>query len=216
MFTGLIEAQGTIEAMTRRGDGVRVVLRAEAVVEELSVGGSLSVDGVCLTAVEVTKTSVAVDLSAETLRRTTLGSKKVGERCNLELPVRLGARMGGHLVTGHIDGVGVVAEVRPEAGSRWVTIEAPPEVMRYIVPKGSVAVDGISMTVAAHTARSFSMAVIPHTAEVTTLGVARVGTTVNLEADIIGKYVERFVAERAGEEAAGLTREFLVKHGFAK
>ena len=220
MFMGLIEEQGIIEAATPRvGGGVRLIIRSGAVLEELSVGDSLAVDGVCLTAVEASDNAVAVDLSEETLRCTTLGSKKVGGRCNIELPLRLGARLGGHLVTGHIDGVGAVADVRPEASSSWVTIEAPPEVMRYIVPKGSVAVDGISLTVAACAEGSFSVSIIPHTAEVTTLGAAQVGTPVNIEADLIGKYVERFVAERFGDEVSDptdLTKDFLVRHGLAE
>jgi len=219
MFTGLIEEQGAIEAITHRDDGVRFVVSTGALAKELEVGQSLAVDGVCLTAVEVSETNVALDLSAETLRRSTLGSKKVGSKCNLELPMRLGARLGGHLVTAHIDGVGVISDIRPEANSLWVTIEAPQEVMRYIVPKGSVAVDGVSLTVAAHTESSFSVALIPHTEEVTTLGAVKVGTAVNIEADIIGKYVERFVAERFSDEVSGstgITKDFLVQHGFAE
>lgn len=196
-----------------------MVLRAPSVAEDLAVGDSVSVDGVCLTAVEVAKNRVSVELSAETLRRTTLGSKRPGDRCNLERPLRLGARLGGHLVTGHIDGVGSVVDVKPEAQGLWVTIEAPAEVMRYIVAKGSVAVDGISLTVAEVESEAFSVAIIPHTAEVTTIGSARSGSRVNIEADIIGKYVERFVAERLGGEEPqrdSLTTEFLAEHGFAQ
>lgn len=196
-----------------------MVIRSGAVLEELSVGDSLAVDGVCLTAVEASDNAVAVDLSEETLRRTTLGFKTVGDGCNIELPLRLGARLGGHLVTGHIDGVGKVADVRPEAGSSWVTIEAPPEVMRYIVAKGSVAVDGVSLTVADRLEGNFSVSIIPHTAEVTTLGAAQVGTPVNIEADLIGKYIERLLAERFGEEVsgpAGLANDFLVRHDLAE
>jgi riboflavin synthase len=219
MFTGLVEEQGTIEAIAGLGGGSRMVIRAASVVEDLDVGESISVDGVCLTAVEVARKTVAVDLSEETLRRTTLGSKRPGRRCNLERPLKLGARLGGHMVTGHIDGVGSVVEIRPEAEGLWVTVEAPSKVMRYIVTKGSVALDGISLTVAVLTDETFSVAIIPHTAEVTTIGSVRPGTRVNLEADIIGKYVERFVAERLGEGAPqgeGLTRDFLTEHGFAQ
>lgn len=208
---------GTIEAITGVGEGARMVLRVGVTAEDLSVGDSLSVDGVCLTAVEVGKSKVALELSRETLRRTTLGSKRIGSRCNLERPLKLGARLGGHMVTGHIDGVGEVVEVRPEANGLWVTVRGPQEVMRYIVEKGSVALDGISMTVAGTDEETFSVAVIPHTAKVTTLGEAGPGTAVNLEADIIGKYVERFVAARFGEDAPaspGLTEEFLTEHGF--
>jgi riboflavin synthase len=216
VFTGLVEEQGTIEAVTPRGEGgVRLVIRSEEVLEELSIGESLAVDGVCLTAVEASGGTVTVDLSEETLRRTILGSKTVGSRCNIELPLRLDARLGGHLVTGHIDAVGEVADVRPEAGSSWVTIEAPPEVMRYIVPKGSVAVDGVSLTVAACAEGSFSVSIIPHTAQVTTFGAAQVGTPVNIEADLIGKYVERLLAGRFGEEVSGpadLAKDFIVRH----
>ncbi len=167
---------------------------------------------------EVATRDVTVELSEETLRRTTLGSKRTGSQANLERPLRLGDRLGGHLVTGHIDGVGTIKEVRPEAGGLWITIQAPPDVMRYIVPKGSVAVDGISLTVADQTEETFSVAVIPHTAQVTTLGSARVGTPVNLEGDLIGKYVERFVEKRFDGEVTGesrLTRTFLAEHGFA-
>ena len=219
MFTGLVEGQGSIEGISRRGSGAHFAVRAKTLMEELAEGDSLAVDGVCLTAVKVTDTTVTVDISEETMRRSTLGDKKIGSLCNLELPLRLGARLGGHLVTGHIDGVGSVVEVRPEANSLWVSIEAPPEVMRYIVSKGSVAVDGVSLTVADRAEKTFSVAIIPHTAEVTTLGTARVGTPVNLEADIIGKYVERFVAERLDGQArgsAGLTKDFLAQHGFAE
>lgn len=217
MFTGLIEEMGTIEAITGFGEGSRMVLRVGVTAEDLAVGDSLSVDGVCLTAVEVGKSKVALELSQETLRRSTLGTKRVGSRCNLERPLKLGARLGGHMVSGHIDAVGEVVEVRPEANGLWVTVRAPEALMRYIVEKGSVALDGISLTVADVAEETFSVAVIPHTAKVTTLGEARPGTRVNLEADIIGKYVERFVAARFGEDEAaspGLTRDFLTQHGF--
>lgn len=213
-----MEEQGRVAEVRLSGAGARLVVRAELVLEDLEVGQSLCVDGVCLTAVEVGSGRLAVDVSEETLRRTTLGEKRAGSRCNLERAVRMGDRLGGHLVTGHIDGVGKVVDVRPENSSSWITIEAPREVMRYIISKGSVAVDGVSLTVAAKTRRNFSVAIIPHTARVTTLGALRVGQKVNLEADIIGKYVERFVAELVGKEALGpegLTREFLIEHGFA-
>lgn len=218
MFTGIVEEQGKVVAATPSPSGSRLVFMVGEIAKDLAVGDSLSVDGVCLTVVEVRKTKVAVDCSEETLRRSTLRFKRTGSRCNLERPLRLGARLGGHLVTGHVDGVGEVSEVRREGNGLWVTIDAPVEVMRYVVHKGSVAVDGISLTVAAMTDSSFSVAVIPHTATVTTLGAIKVGTAVNLEADIIGKYVERFVETRFGGDESGsssLSKEFLAQHGFS-
>ena len=193
MFTGLVEEGGVIAAVARAEEGARLWIAASAVLEGLEIGDSVAVNGACLTAVEVTRDGFAVDAVAETLRRTNLGALAGGDRVNLERPMRLGDRLDGHLVQGHVDGVGTVAAGRPEGESTVLEVTAPPDLLRYVVEKGSVAVDGVSLTVAARLPDGFTVALIPHTMAVTTLGPQAVGRPVNLEVDVLAKYVERLL-----------------------
>ena len=190
MFTGLVEEGGVVASVAPGGEGARLVIAASAVLDGLEVGDSVAVNGACLTAVEVTADGFAVDAVAETLRRTNLGALAAGDRVNLERPMRLGDRLDGHLVQGHVDGVGRVAEARPEGESTVLEVTAPQDLLRYVVEKGSVAIDGVSLTVAARLPEGFSVALIPHTMAVTTLGPQAVGRAVNLEVDVVAKYVE--------------------------
>jgi riboflavin synthase len=194
MFTGLVEEAGRVAEVRRGEAGARLAIAASAVLEGLGVGDSVAVNGACLTAVEVTGEGFAVDAVAETLRRTALGGLAAGDRVNLERPMRLGDRLDGHLVQGHVDGVGTVRAARPEGESAVLEVAAPAALLRYVVEKGSIAVDGVSLTVAERLADAFTVALIPHTMAVTTLGPGAVGRTVNLEADVVAKYVEALAA----------------------
>ncbi len=197
MFTGLIEEGGRIAAVEPGDQGARLVVVAARVLEGLAVGDSVAVNGACLTAVAITADSFAVDCVAETLRRTSLGGLVAGDRVNLERPLRIGDRLDGHLVQGHIDGVGTVRSATPEGGSTVLEITMPPELLRYVVEKGSVTVDGVSLTVARRLADGFTVALIPHTMAVTTLGPRALGRPVNLEVDVVAKYVESLAAPYA-------------------
>ena len=218
MFTGIVEELGVLRSVRRGSDSARLVIGAEKILEDVRVGDSIAVNGVCLTAVSFTGREFAADVMAETLAKTNLGLLKPGDLVNLERALRLGDRLGGHLVTGHIDGVGRIKRRREQDIAVLLEIEAPPEVMRYVVKKGSVAVDGVSLTVADVGRQGFLVSLIPHTAGQTTLGAKRPGETVNLEADIIGKYVERLLSfSHRGSEAPlgeGISLEFLGEHGF--
>jgi riboflavin synthase len=197
MFTGLVEEGGLVRRVVTRGAGARLEIDARLVLEGLAVGDSVAVNGACLTAVEVTRDGFAVDAVAETLRRTSLGAAAAGDRVNLERPMRLGDRLDGHLVQGHVDGVGTVRAVRPEGGSAILEIGAPAPLLRYVVEKGSITVDGVSLTVAGRLADAFTVALIPHTMAVTTLGPQALGRPVNLEVDVVAKYVEALAAPYA-------------------
>jgi len=190
MFTGLVEEGGVVAAVAPGEQGARLWIAASVVLDGLEIGDSVAVSGACLTAVEIGPDGFAVDAVAETLRRTSLGDLRPGDRVNLERPMRLGDRLDGHLVQGHVDGVGRVAAARPEGESSVLEITAPPGLLRYVVEKGSVAVDGVSLTVAARLPEGFTVALIPHTMAVTTLGPQAVGRGVNLEVDVVAKYVE--------------------------
>ena len=204
MFTGIVEEMGTVVAVHPTDQGLRLVIEARRSAAELGLGDSICTQGVCLTCVERNGDRFGVDVSAETLRRTTLGRLSPGDRVNLELPLRLNDRLGGHLVTGHVDGVGRLLSIVEEGESRLYTFEAPDEGARYLVQKGSIAVDGVSLTVAGLRRSEFDVALIPHTLRVTTLGSLRPGEPVNLEADLIGKYVARLLEPAyGGGEAEG-------------
>ena len=197
MFTGIIEELGAV--LERALD--RITVSCRTVLTDADVGSSIAVNGVCLTVVDRGPGHLGFDLSEETLRRTSLGGLSPGDPVNLERPVTLTTRLGGHLVQGHVDGVGEVDRVEAEpAGGAWLTIRPPAELLRYLVDKGSVSVDGVSLTVAGADGDAFSVALIPHTLAVTTLGTARVGDAVNLEVDVLAKYVERLLTS-TGERA---------------
>ena len=190
MFTGLVAGTGTVDSLERDGDGMRLRVRSE-LAGELSAGDSIAVNGVCLTAVEPDAAGFSADVMSETLRRSSLGPLTSGDAVNLELPLRAGDRLGGHVVQGHVDGVGTVDSVRDEGFSRVVRVSAPAETLRYVVEKGSIAVDGVSLTVSAVDGEAFEVSLIPETLERTTLGEAEPGRMLNLEVDVLAKYVEK-------------------------
>lgn len=194
MFTGLIEESGRVAGVRRQDGGARLSVRAQLVLPGLEIGDSVAVNGACLTAVEIDPAGFAVDCVAETLARTSLGELSPGDAVNLERPVRVGDRLDGHIVQGHVDGVGRVREATAEGESTRLEIEAPPDILRYVVEKGSITVDGVSLTVAGRGPEAFEVALIPHTISVTTLGPQAVGRRVNLEVDVLAKYVESLVA----------------------
>ena len=193
MFTGLVKDLGEVVAVDSTPDGVRLQV-ATSLAAELSEGDSVAVNGVCLTATQVAGGEFAADVMHETLRRSSLAGAREGTRVNLELPLRAHDRLGGHVVQGHVDGVGAVRETAQDGFARIVTIEAPAELLRYVVEKGSIAVDGVSLTVAAVTADTFAVSLIPETLERTNLGAAAQGQPVNLEVDVLAKYVEKLVS----------------------
>jgi riboflavin synthase len=191
MFTGLVEIQGSVTAIQKTGSGICLSIKPLSDFD-LSLGDSVAVNGVCLT---VTKHNgdVSFDISPETMRSTDLGELHNGDRVNLERALRLSDRLGGHIVSGHVDNVGTVREIRQVGEYTFYTFDAPPDILRYVVKKGSIAIDGISLTVVDLDSRSFSVAIIPHTLTATNIGQRRVGDKVNLETDIIGKYVEKLL-----------------------
>jgi riboflavin synthase len=192
VFTGLVEDLGTVAAVDATGDGVRLTLESR-LAHELGEGDSVAVNGVCLTAVGISGERFGADVMNETLRRSSLGEVVAGSRVNLELALRADARLGGHMMQGHVDGVGAVAAVRQDGFARIVTVEADPSLLRYVVEKGSIAVDGVSLTVARVGDSDFDVSLIPETLERTNLGRAEPGAPVNLEVDILAKYVEKLV-----------------------
>ena len=192
MFTGLVADLGTVSDVVATPDGVRLQV-ATSLAAELSEGDSVAVNGVCLTAVSADAQGFTAEVMNETLRRSSLAEVAAGRRVNLELPLRAQDRLGGHVVQGHVDGVGAVSGVEDDGFARVVTIDAPPELLRYVVEKGSIAVDGVSLTVSSVSPDTFAVSLIPETLERTNLGAAAPGTPVNLEVDVLAKYVEKLV-----------------------
>ncbi len=214
MFTGIIEEVGRVAAITTKGEQRRITVSCSKILPELKVGDSVSVSGVCLTAVEIAADSFGADLAQETWRRTSFARLSKGAMVNLELPMRATGRFDGHVVQGHVDGVGtVISLARVADGNDYVlVINVPSELTRYIVSKGSLAIEGISLTVAAIEGTEVRVAIIPHTAEVTNLSSLKAGDSVNLEVDVVAKYVEKMMA---GSKTAGtITVENLVRAGF--
>ena len=215
MFTGIIEEVGTVKRIQRSGSSSFIEIQAKKVLEDVHLGDSIAVNGVCLTVTRFGGGMFRADVMNETLSRSSLGSLASGSPVNLERAMAAGGRFGGHIVSGHIDGTGTISDIRNDGIAVWYTVSAPPELLRYIVEKGSVAIDGISLTVAKVTDTSFSVSIIPHTAAKTILGTKKTGDTVNLENDIIGKYVEKLMKPADSEaQKQGLTMDFLAKNGF--
>lgn len=214
MFTGIIEELGRVRSIERRGEGVRIVIEARVVTEGSHEGDSIAVNGVCLTALEVQERSFAADGSRETLDRSTLGRLRAGSLVNLERAVTPSTRLGGHIVQGHVDARGEFLSADEHGGSWTVRIAYPPEMARYLVFKGSVAVEGISLTIAGLSDQYFEIAVIPKTWEVTNFSHLRPGDEVNLEADVIAKYVERMMTLSNTASGESLTLEKLAKLGY--
>jgi len=213
MFTGLIEEMGTVKSIKRRAKSMELTISGKEVVKDMRKGNSVLVNGVCLTvtSLQLPVTSFSVDVSPETLKKTNLGELGIGEKVNLERALKLSERLGGHFVTGHIDGMGIIKKKIKEGEAFFFEIEAPEEIMNYIIPKGSIALDGISLTIVDFNKNRFNVSIIPHTLEVTTLGFKKVGNKVNLEADMIGKYVFKMM-----KEEKSVTSDFLKKHGYKR
>lgn len=208
MFTGIIEEMGRVVARTTSS----LTVAARAVTPDMKLGDSVAINGVCLTVTRIDDAVFSVDIMPETYRRTNLGFLRPGDRVNLERALAVGARLGGHFVQGHVDATGKVLSRRPEGEAILVTIGAPPEVMRYVVPKGFIAVDGVSLTVVERDEESFTVSLVKFTQEHITLPTRGPGYVVNLEADILGKYVEQFV--RGGGQRPGVSLDFLAEHGY--
>ncbi len=221
MFTGIVEELGTVRSIQRKSEAATLEIQAGEILTDAKVGDSIAVDGACLTIVSLTPTVFATDISAETLRRTTLGERKVGEQVNLERSLRLSDRLGGHLVLGHVDEVATICAWKDEGDASLMRVTISDNTRRYITYKGSVTVDGISLTVSDISKDSFEVALIPHTKAVTTLDMKRTGTRVNLEVDLIARYIETLLknsdevsgwTEQIGSETLNLS--FLAKHGY--
>lgn len=219
MFTGIVEEVGTLKSIRRGPSSAVLEIAAKTVLEDIHLGDSIAVNGVCLTATSFTGGSFTADVMHETLDRSSLAALRPGSRVNLERAMAADGRFGGHIVAGHVDGVGTVTETRRDDNAVWYTIAAGPEILRYVVEKGSVAIDGISLTVASVASDRFSISAIPHTVAVTVLRDRKPGDKVNLETDIIGKYVEKLLtfgpaaSEKPGK-GSGITRELLSRYGF--
>jgi riboflavin synthase len=214
MFTGIVEATGTVAALERTAEGGRLRVRAPELARKLDIAHSIAVNGCCLTVVELAGEEFAADLSGETLRRTSFGEMKPGTAVNLERPLAAGAPLGGHFVQGHVDGVGRVARLAPEGNNWWLAVRVPEELGRYVAMKGSIALDGISLTVAAWRDGIAEIAIIPFTWEVTNVRAMRLGDAVNVEVDILAKYVERLIEARREPAPGRLSVEKLVENGF--
>lgn len=214
MFTGLIEEVGTVARLEGSARGAKLTIRCKTVLENTRIGDSIATNGVCLTVTGRTGDTFTADVMAESLRRSGLGTLRTGDRVNLERAMPADGRFGGHIVSGHIDGTGTVRELAPEGDNAvWVTVAAAPALLRYIVEKGSIAIDGISLTVAFVNDQCFKVSIIPHTGAETTLLHRKPGDTVNLECDIIAKYIEKLM-KPAETPKSGITMDFLTRNGF--
>ena len=215
MFTGLVEEIGTIQSVLKGTKSAKLVIRAHKILEGVQLGDSIAVNGVCLTVTDFTSHSFSLDVMAETIRRSNLKNLVSGSTVNLERALRLGDRLGGHLVSGHIDGIGLIQAFEQEDNAIWVSIGTAPELLKYVIGKGSIAIDGISLTVAYVDPRIFKVSVIPHTKDVTTLLSKNPGDEVNLECDMIGKYIEKFISLKEDKPLkSSLDMEFLSVNGF--
>lgn len=220
MFTGLIEEVGALQSVSRQGEALVLKIRAKRVLEDVAVGDSIAVNGACLTAVRFDATSVSMDVMPETYRHTTLSRLRPGDPVNLERAMRATARFGGHIVQGHVDGTGRIVAREPLDNAVYFTVQpSDPALFRYIIPKGSIAIDGISLTVVDATEHAFRVSIIPHTLDETALRRKQAGDEVNLETDILGKYIEHLMSWNAPKETGarsspGLSEHFLREHGF--
>ncbi len=216
MFTGIVEEVGEIRSLSMNGKSGKIFLKASKVLENTKIGDSIAVNGVCLTVVSISNDGFAADVMAETVRRSSFKESKIGDKVNLERAMAADGRFGGHLVSGHIDGTGIISSYEKEENAVWVTIKAGEDILKYIVRKGSIAIDGISLTVAYVDGGCFKVSVIPHTAEETTLLKKKTGDTVNLENDIVGKYIEKLMRYQKDETESGssVTMDMLRELGY--
>ncbi|WP_105176313.1 riboflavin synthase [Clostridium cagae] len=216
MFTGIVEEVGSLEKLTLGGGFGVIEIRANKVLENTKIGDSIASNGVCLTVLDMTKSSFKANVMGETLEKSSLGSLKSGNKINLERAMKLEDRFGGHIVSGHIDGVGKITDIEKKVDGTWFTISASKEILKYIIYKGSIAIDGISLTVAYVDDEKFKVSVIPHTLESTILYEKKVQSVINLECDVVGKYIEKLVNNKDKEikNESNVTMEFLRENGF--
>ena len=217
MFTGIIEELGTVKAVKKGAKSAELSIEGRKIFDDIHLGDSIAVNGVCLTVTEYSGNIFKADVMNETLMRSSLGSLKTGSKVNLERAMAANGRFGGHIVSGHIDGTGVISDLTKDDIAVWVTIRTTPEILRLIVEKGSIAIDGISLTVARVSEIDFAVSIIPHTGANTTLLMKNKGDAVNLENDITGKYIEKLLGltkEQEVKKESKITREFLTKYGF--
>lgn len=221
MFTGIIEEVGSVASIRKGAHSCVLTVNASRVLEDVRLGDSIATNGVCLTVTSFTSHSFSADVMHETLNRSSLGSLHIGSPVNLERAMLAGGRFGGHIVSGHIDGVGTISSIKEDDNAVWYTVEAPSNILRYIIEKGSITLDGISLTVAKVTNSNFSVSIIPHTRAQTNLASKKVGDVLNLENDLVGKYVERLMLqpiaasqEQPEQKSSGITKEFLSHYGF--
>lgn len=218
MFTGLVEETGIIRSVRQAGKSLHLTVGARAVLEGIKLGDSIAVNGVCLTVVRFDSDAFTADVMPETYNKTNLKSLPAGSAVNLERTMALGDRFGGHIVQGHVDGVGTIRSLKQDEIAWWVSVAAPPEILRYIVAKGSITIDGISLTVVDVDDEQFQVSLIPHSWAITSMKNRKVGDPVNLEVDILAKYVEKMLAGRLSSaptpRRSGITEEFLREHGF--
>ena len=216
MFTGIVEEVGAIKNIKRGQHSAVLTIHAKTVLEETRIGDSIAVNGICLTVTRLFPDGFSADVMHETLNRSSLAGLTAGSVVNLERAMPANGRFGGHIVAGHVDGVGHIANIRKDDTAVWYTVLAGPEILRYVVEKGSITIDGISLTVAAITEHDFTVSLIPHTRQVTNLGSKKPGSPINIETDVLGKYVEKMLSASPAPGAAsgGLTRTFLMENGF--
>lgn len=216
MFTGIVEEIGIIKSIKKGTKSTVLTIKASTVLEDTKIGDSICTNGVCLTVTNISSNGFDADVMAETLRKSNLGNLTIGSKVNLERALNLKTRLGGHLVSGHIDGIGKITSMIKEDNAIWVDINTSPEILKYIVYKGSVAIDGISLTVAYMDDKSFKVSVIPHTLDKTILSNKTIGDTVNLECDVIGKYVEKLLGlnNSSKEKESSINEDFLKVNGF--
>ena len=213
MFTGIVEEIGIVSRLWRTGAGYNLMIQAKTVLDDVRLGDSIAVNGTCLTVTHFDAHSFTVGLAPETRSRTNLEHLREGQRVNLERSVTPTTRMGGHFVQGHIDGVGTITQFRPDADALWVTVQTTPDIMRYIVPKGFIALDGVSLTVVDVFEDSLTVTLVAYTQQHITLPQKQTGYTINIEVDILGKYVEKIISHPSAQPA-GISLDFLAQHGY--
>jgi riboflavin synthase len=211
MFTGIIEEIGEVFQIQQGAKSLKIKIKASKVIEDVSVGDSIAVNGICLTVCEFNDNTFSADVMAETIRKSSMSGLKMGSRVNLERAMSANGRFGGHIVSGHIDGIGKIENIKPEDNAIWFTISTTKDLSKYIVKKGSIAIDGISLTVADVKGDVFKVSIIPHTAKETILSIKKSGDVVNLECDIVGKYIEKLINRG---ETSSITKDFLALHGY--
>lgn len=215
MFTGLVEEIGKIESIAKSTKSAKITIKANKVLEDVKLGDSICTNGVCLTVTSFESNKFTVDVMAETMRRSNLENISIGAKVNLERALRVGDRLGGHIVSGHIDGIGQIKNYEQEDNAVWVTIETSKEILKYVVQKGSIAIDGVSLTVAYVDENIFKVSIIPHTKDMTTLLRKKIGDVVNLECDMVGKYIEKFLSVKEDVPSKkGIDFDFLKGNGF--